>query len=100
MDFLHGLQVQWSHDRDGLRLATLRADIERMAATVSRKAADAQPAKEAASEAYPARRTTAQKRADVVALLGAGLTDREIARRAGVSPQTVGNIRRQIQQEM
>ena len=40
------------------------------------------------------RRTNAQKRATVALLLGQGLADREIARRAGVSPQTVGNIRK------
>ncbi|PXW59832.1 winged helix-turn-helix domain-containing protein [Methylobacterium sp. B4] len=49
---------------------------------------------------YPSRRTNADKRRDVIALLnvedpGIGaLTDREIARRVGVSPTTVGTIRR------
>ena len=50
----------------------------------------------AASDAYLLRRTNAEKRAAVLALFGQGLTDREIARRAGVSPQTVGNIRRRV----
>ena len=45
---------------------------------------------------YSGRRTNADKRRDVLALLGQDLTDREIARRAGVSPQTVGNIRRRV----
>ena len=44
--------------------------------------------------------TTAQRRAIVVDLLSRAdtrhLADREIARRAGVSPQTVGNIRRRL----
>lgn len=48
-----------------------------------------------AESAYPSRRTNAAKRADVLALLrpDGSLTDREIARRAGVSPTTVGTIR-------
>lgn len=94
MEHLNGLEIASDPAEERVRLATLRADIERMGATVSRRVADAKPAEGATSEAYPARRTTAQKRADVMAMLGTGLTDREIARRAGVSPQTVGNIRR------
>lgn len=49
------------------------------------------------AEASPApRRTNAQKRADVLSMLDSQpeLSDREIARRSGVSPQTVGNHRR------
>ncbi|OYZ98250.1 MAG: hypothetical protein B7X99_12135 [Rhizobiales bacterium 17-65-6] len=44
----------------------------------------------------PVRRTTAAKRADVLSILDAcpELSDREIARRVGVSPQTVNNHRR------
>lgn len=51
---------------------------------------------------HPLRRTNADKRADVLALLIVGiphntpLSDREIARRAGVSPTTVGTIRRSL----
>ncbi|WP_394031242.1 MarR family transcriptional regulator [Xanthobacter autotrophicus] len=46
--------------------------------------------------AYHAHRTNADKRADVLAWLREypELSDREIARRAGVSPQTVGNIKK------
>lgn len=39
-------------------------------------------------------RATAEAREEVRALLGQGFTDREIDRRAGVSPSTVGNIRK------
>lgn len=41
-------------------------------------------------------RSNAEKRASVLVLLSEGLANREIARRAGVSPQTVGNIRRTV----
>ncbi|MBZ6416920.1 MAG: helix-turn-helix domain-containing protein [Methylobacterium sp.] len=40
-------------------------------------------------------RPVAQRRAEVVALLGEGLSDREIARRAKVSPSTVSTVRRE-----
>lgn len=45
------------------------------------------------------RRTNADKRWDVMSILDTepGLADREIARRCGVSPQTVGNLRRKGQ---
>jgi hypothetical protein len=49
------------------------------------------------------RETTTDRRAEVIRLLSnvdtAHLSDREIARRVGVSPQTVGNIRRRLADE-
>ena len=38
--------------------------------------------------------TRAERRAAAAALIAEGLTDREVARRLGISPTTVGNIRR------
>lgn len=64
---------------DAALIATLRADFEAVAGGVQ-----------------SGRRSTADKAAEVRALLRAepGLSDREIARRVRVSPQTVGNWRR------
>lgn len=64
---------------DAALIATLCADFEAVAGGVQ-----------------SGRRSTADKAAAVRALLRAepGLSDREIARRVGVSPQTVGNWRR------
>lgn len=64
---------------DAALIATLRADFEAIAGGVQ-----------------SGRRSTADKAAEVRALLHGepGLSDREIARRVGVSPQTVGNWRR------
>ncbi|WP_412760111.1 helix-turn-helix domain-containing protein [Methylobacterium guangdongense] len=42
----------------------------------------------------PAHRPVAERRAAVEALLAEGLSDREIARRAGVSPSTVSAVRK------
>lgn len=52
-------------------------------------------------ESRHASKRTAQRRADIRDLLRRtpGLSDREIARRAGCSPQTVGNIRRRVASE-
>lgn len=41
----------------------------------------------------PAHRPVTERRAEVVALLGEGLSNREIARRAKVSPSTVASVR-------
>lgn len=68
---------------DEAMIATLRADFEAVAAGM-----------QSPLGAEPQR--PAQRRAAVLDILATspGLSDREIARRIGCSPQTVGNIRR------
>ncbi len=55
-----------------------------------------------AASVQSGRRTAGDKAAQVRGLLGSnpGLSDREIARRAGVSPQTVGNWRRKLKSNL
>lgn len=75
---------QWTDptERDDPFLERLEADIATLTQTI-------QPAQ-------AARRTNAEKRADVLSMLTTGpkLSDREIARRVGVSPQTVNTWRK------
>ncbi|ABY30274.1 winged helix-turn-helix domain-containing protein [Methylorubrum extorquens] len=130
MQHLHDRRWSRGDPEDGELLATLRADIERMgprlrdqdAAAVqdgqsegpaqgadplrspdwARASLDVQDghSQGGSPREYPSRRTNANKRRDVIALLDAEdpgiapLTNREIARRVGVSPTTVGTIRR------
>ncbi|KQU30253.1 hypothetical protein ASG63_17435 [Methylobacterium sp. Leaf94] len=115
MEHVARLDMARSWEEQEPALSTLRADIERMGARIRDEAAPVQSGQRGTSEpvsspdpgtssppvqsGHPCR-TNAEKRRDVLALLDtenagtAPLTDREIARRAGVSPQTVGNIRR------
>lgn len=71
-----------------LRVGELEAENERLRHLLEQRGGEG-----------PAWRHNADKRAAVLLLLSdpttAELSDREIARRAGVSPQTVGNIRRE-----
>jgi hypothetical protein len=72
------------------------ADLERLAALEAK--ADVQKGRAAASDRP--NRTARERNAEVRRCLSnmdaAPLSDREIARRVGVSPQTVGNIRRRM----
>ncbi|KMO39067.1 hypothetical protein [Methylobacterium aquaticum] len=133
-DYHNAREIHPDPAEERVRLATLRADIERMGARIRERDgnptppvevsrspdpasspvqsgrpvdppdAGNQPCEEGASRpAYPSRRTNAEKRRAVLDLLrsnaddpGNAVSDREIARRAGVSPQTVGNIRRAL----
>lgn len=111
MDWRNDLETAPDPKEERARLATLRADVERMGARI-REQEDAvqnghrckpapgfyeQPAKPSAPvQSGQSRRTNADKRRAVLDLLGQGLADREIARRVGVSPQTVGNVRRSL----
>lgn len=59
-----------------------------------RPAVKAHPDRRTPQPSKPAHRPVAERRAAVEALLAEGLSDREIARRAGVSPSTVSAVRK------
>ena len=114
MEHVGRLDMARSWEQQEPALSTLRADIERMGARIRDETTSVQTGHSEAGQSVRSpdlgtspspvqtghsRRTNADKRRDVLSLLDAShrgihLTDREIARRAGVSPQTVGNIRR------
>jgi hypothetical protein len=107
--------------RDTILLATMRADIERMGDRMRQQQEAAvqngQPAPASAPDhpvspcgataqfcAAPSvhsghlrRPTRAERHAAIRALLADGHTDREVARRLGISPTTVGAVRRQME---
>ncbi|WP_149576383.1 winged helix-turn-helix domain-containing protein [Xanthobacter oligotrophicus] len=79
-------------------LTALRLDFEMMLMEPAGAENSTTNGSDPVSVPQPApRRTNSDKRADVLAILAAHpeLSDREIARRAGVSPQTVNTHRRQ-----
>lgn len=86
MDFLANRDFSRGIDRDKEVLAALRADFEAIAAGVQ--------------TGQPKASRSAERKAQVRDLLKRepSLPDREIARRVGCSPQTVGNWRRRLHQ--
>lgn len=96
----HKFERQWidptEEKEDGL-VMTLRRDFEMLRRRYET------PAQNGQGDAYPRseeinRRTNADKRRDVISLLTAAphLSDREIGRRAGVSPQTASTWRKKL----
>ena len=112
MDHLANDEVAPDPKDDRIRLATLRADIDRMGERVPGQdpasvhsgqdadgdRPDPQPVSRARAE-YPRRPTRSERHAAVLALVAEGHADREVARRLGLSPTTVGNIKRKAQED-
>ncbi len=89
---------------DRVRLATLRADIERMGQRLREQDAGAfgnsdPKAAGPVHSGHAHRPSRAKRHAAIRALLAEGHGDREIARRLGISPTTVGTVRRATQPE-
>lgn len=109
----HVLDLGFSRDirEDQACLDALRGDIERMGERVRQQEAPpvqnghhpdlddglkSQPVSPVQS-GHPRRPTRAERHAAIRALLVEGHTDREVARRLGISPTTVGAVRRQTE---
>ncbi|MBK3398927.1 helix-turn-helix domain-containing protein [Methylobacterium ajmalii] len=101
LDYWAHSEIEQDVDDAKLALASLRSDIERLSVQFGQ----AQPAPEGASDDLDTPKpqavqtgqrptTRAERRAAAAALISEGLTDREVARRLGISPTTVGAIRR------
>lgn len=108
MEHLANRDMARGVDADRALIASLKADFAAFAASKIVQFADAQPAPSTTAaapkvgrnrQASTATSATAQRRAAVLDLLATapGLPDREISRRVGCSPQTVGNWRRKLE---
>ena len=105
MECLNEAGISHPYEDDRARLVTLRADIERMSARIRDQGGSPTPPVEVPRSPDPApppvqtghRPTTrAERRAAAAAFIAEGLSDREAARRLGISPTTVGLVRRDI----
>lgn len=109
MECLNEAGISHPYEDDRTRLVTLRADIERMGTRIRESGTDGVPVSPrsgknpgppdpASSPVQTGHRPTtrAERRAAAAALIAEGLSDRETARRLGISPTTVGLVRRDI----
>lgn len=110
MQFIHDRDMSWERKKEPERLATLRDDVSRLMGAIQSGQAQgsaecADPSKDSKGThtvrtpppVHSGHSTAAGRRAHVMSILGAEgdtLSDREIARRTGVSPTTVGKLRR------
>ncbi|WP_409568284.1 helix-turn-helix domain-containing protein [Methylobacterium sp. E-041] len=95
-------EAEQSRDDHRAAVATLRADIERMGQRLRERdeipSDSSNPSQTGPVHSVQARRPTrAERHAAIRALLAQGHPDREIARRLGISPTTVGAVRRSAQ---
>lgn len=92
-------EAEQSRDDQRTVVATFRADIERMGQRIREQDAtttgnsNSKPASPVQT-GQPARPTRADRHAAIRTLVAEGHGDREIARRLGISPTTVGTVRR------
>lgn len=102
MHFHINQQICRDNKEESDTIMALRQDFEMMMMDIGNtplgSGTNTAPTGATSSPVHFERRTNAQKRTDVLSMLDASphLSDREIARRVGVSPQTVNTWRRKI----
>lgn len=94
LEHLNGREYSRDIQEDSALIATMRTDFDALSRTIGKTAS----AEHGVDLHHQHRRTNAEKRAAVMSMLDTQpeLSDREISRRLGVSPQTVGNWRRRL----